>query len=112
MYDGQHFIKVPMAYGFNVITSASEAITSAAMGVRDADDAFWFTLSSTINAFSPIQFGDYTTWEKAGVTLITPSGASAIVEAALNETFMGGEVFSCRLSHPCGLGTQRALLTR
>ncbi len=93
MYDGQHFIKVPMAYGFNVITSASEAITSAAMGVRDADDAFWFTLSSTINAFSPIQFGDYTTWEKAGVTLITPSGASAIVESALNETFMGGEVF-------------------
>ena len=93
MYDGQHFIKVPMSYGFNVITSASEAVTSAAMGVRDADDAFWFTLSSTINAFSPIQFGDYTTWEKAGVTLIIPSGASAIAEAALNETFMGAEVF-------------------
>lgn len=93
MYDGKHSIKIPVTFGYSAITSFAEAVTSTAMGVRDADDACWFTLSSLLNSFSPVQFGDYTTIEKSIATLITPSGLAAVTESALNETFMGSQVY-------------------
>lgn len=93
MYDGDKFLKLPFSYGYSMITSISEAITSAALGERKADDAFFFSMSSIINSFSPIQFGNYSTWEAGLWSVATPSGLMPFAEAALNETFFGTQVY-------------------
>jgi hypothetical protein len=93
MYDKDKYFKLPMAYGFGVLSTFGEAVTSAALGERDADDAFIFSMSSILNSFSPVQFGSYSTPEKALITAITPSGLAAFGEAAINETFFGTAVY-------------------
>lgn len=93
MYDGDKFLKLPFAYGYSMISSTAEAITSAALGERKADDAFFFSMGSIINSFSPIQFGNYSTWEAGLMSVITPSGLMPFGEAALNETFFGAQVY-------------------
>ena len=93
MYDGDKFLKLPFAYGYSMISSVAEAVTSAALGERKADDAFFFSMSSIINSFSPVQFGNYSTWESGLTSVLTPSGLMPFGEAALNETFFGTQVY-------------------
>jgi hypothetical protein len=93
MYDGDKFLKLPFAYGYSMISSVAEAVTSAALGERKADDAFFFSMSSIINSFSPVQFGNYSTWESGLMSVLTPSGLMPFGEAALNETFFGTQVY-------------------
>ena len=93
MYEKDKYFKLPMAYGFGILSSFGEAVTSTVLGEREADDAFAFTMSSILNSFSPVQFGSYSTPEKGLITALTPSGLAAFGEAAINETFFGTIVY-------------------
>jgi len=93
MYDGDKHFKLPFAYGYSMISSIAEAITSTALGERKADDAFFFSMSSIINSFSPVQFGNYSTWEAGLASVLMPSGLAPVSDVALNETFFGTEAY-------------------
>ena len=90
--NGKDYFKIPMPYGFNVFANTGTALTEAAYGGRDADEAFMFLFNSFLASFSPISFGQsddlFTSLGKGAV----PTVMKPWVEVMVNETYFGSPV--------------------
>ena len=90
--NGKDYFKIPMPYGFNVFANMGTAMTEAAYGNREADEAMMFLFNSFLASFSPVSFGQ-------SKDLMTSIGKGAVptvlkpwAEVMVNETYFGSPV--------------------
>ena len=92
--NGRDYYKIPLPYGYSLFSSFGSTVVDVTEGARDWDDALLFLSSSTINAFSPISFGQskdlFTHLGKSA----TPTVLKPIVDIMTNETYFGGPVYA------------------
>ena len=90
--NGKDYFKIPMPYGFNVFANMGTAMTEAAYGGREADEAMMFLFNSFMASFSPVSFGQskdlFTSVGKGAV----PTVMKPFVDVMVNETYFGGPV--------------------
>ena len=99
--DGENYYKIPMPYGFSVFANLGNLSVEVGAGHKEIDEAMFQMISSTINSFSPVSFGqseDLIT--KVGKT-ITPTFFTPIIDYMANETYFGTPVRAKNL--PYGL---------
>jgi hypothetical protein len=90
--NGKDYFKIPMPYGFNVFANMGTAMTEAAYGGREADEAMMFLFNSFMASFSPVSFGQskdlFTSVGKGAV----PTVMKPFVDVMVNETYFGSPV--------------------
>jgi hypothetical protein len=93
MYDGEHYFKVPLPYGFNVMSNLGTAMAEVAGGHREMTEATMFIANSAFSSFSPISFGQSENMAKYITKAIIPTVVKPLVEIATNETYFGSSVY-------------------
>ena len=93
MYDGKHYIKIPLPYGFNIFSNIGVAMTEVSTGNREAVDGMMFTGMSFMSAFSPISFGQSKDIFDYMGKAVTPTVFKPVMEIMTNETYFGGSVY-------------------
>ena len=93
MYDGKHYIKIPLPYGFNIFANIGTALTEVSTGNREAVDALNFIAMSTMSSFSPISFGQSKDMFNYLGKAVVPTVFKPVVEIMTNETYFGGSVY-------------------
>jgi hypothetical protein len=93
MYDSEHYFKVPLPYGFNVMSNLGTAMAEVAGGHREMTEATMFIANSAFSSFSPISFGQSENMAKYITKAIIPTVVKPLVEIATNETYFGSSVY-------------------
>lgn len=93
MYDGKHYIKIPLPYGFNIFANIGTALTEVSTGNREVVDAMMFTAMSFMSSFSPISFGQSKDMVNYLGKAVIPTVFKPVVEVMTNETYFGGSVY-------------------
>ena len=99
--DGENYYKIPMPYGFSIFANLGNLSVEVGAGHKEIDEAMFQMISSTINSFSPVSFGqseDLIT--KVGKT-IAPTVFTPLIDYMANETYFGTPVRAKNL--PYGL---------
>ena len=94
--NGRDYYKIPLPYGYSLFSSLGSTAVDVSAGAKDWDEAILFLSSSTINAFSPISFGQskdlFTHLGKSA----TPTVLKPIVDIMTNETYFGSPVYAAQ----------------
>ena len=94
--NGKDYYKIPLPYGYSLFSSLGSTAVDVSAGAKDWDEALLFLSSSTINAFSPISFGQskdlFTHLGKSA----TPTVLKPIVDVMTNETYFGSPVYAAQ----------------
>lgn len=93
MYDGKHYIKIPLPYGFNIFSNIGMTLAEVSTGNREPVDGMLFTANSVMSSFSPISFGQSKDMFDYLGKAVTPTVFKPIVEIMTNETYFGGSVY-------------------
>lgn len=93
MYDGKHYIKIPLPYGFNIFANIGTVLSETATGNREPEDAMLFTAMSAMSSFSPISFGQSKDIFNYLGKAVVPTVFKPVVEIMTNETYFGGSVY-------------------
>lgn len=95
MIDGKNYIKVPLPYGYNLFHNLGSITTEIAMGDRSIGDGVGAITSSTIGAFSPINFGGDSDDASSVITsAITPTVLKPLFEINKNENHFGSSIYN------------------
>ena len=99
--NGKDYFKIPLPYGFSMFANLGTAAVEVGSGHKEIDTAMMQMVSSFMNSFSPISFGQSRDlFTKAGKSAV-PTVFKPLVDVMTNETYFGGPVFSENL--PYGL---------
>ena len=90
--NGKDYFKIPMPYGFNVFANMGTAMTEAAYGGREADEAMMFLFNSFMASFSPVSFGQSDDLFKSVGKGAVPTVMKPFVDVMVNETYFGTPV--------------------
>ena len=90
--DGKNYWKIPMPYGYNIFANIGTAAVETAAGHRSPLEATAFLAGATINAFSPVSFGQSEDLFKKAAKTAIPTALKPLVDVAVNETYFGGPV--------------------
>lgn len=90
--NGKDYFKIPMPYGFNVFANMGTAMTEAAYGGREADEAMMFLFNSFMASFSPVSFGQSDDLFKSVGKGAVPTVMKPFVDVMVNETYFGSPV--------------------
>ena len=90
--DGKNYYKIPLPYGYSMFNSLGRTSVEVGAGHKEIDTAMMELITSTINSFSPISFGQSEDLlVKAGKS-ITPTVFKPLADIMANETYFGGPV--------------------
>lgn len=99
--NGKDYFKIPLPYGFSMFANLGTAAVEVGAGHKEIDTAMMQMVSSFMNSFSPISFGQSKDlFTKAGKSAV-PTVFKPLVDVMTNETYFGGPVYSENL--PYGL---------
>lgn len=90
--DGKNYWKIPMPYGYNIFANIGTAAVETAAGHKSPLEATAFLAGATINAFSPVSFGQSEDLFKKAAKTAIPTALKPLVDVAVNETYFGGPV--------------------
>ena len=90
--DGKNYYKIPLPYGYSMFNTLGRTSVEVGSGGKEIDTAMMELITSTINSFSPISFGQSEDLlVKAGKS-ITPTVFKPFADYMANETYFGGPV--------------------
>ena len=94
--NGKDYYKIPLPYGYSLFSSLGSTIVDVTEGGKDWDEALMFLSSSTINAFSPVSFGQSKDLFNHVGKSATPTVLKPIVDVMTNETYFGSPVYAAQ----------------
>jgi len=94
--NGKDYYKIPLPYGYSLFSSLGSTVVDVAEGGKDWDEALMFLSSSTINAFSPVSFGQSKDLFNHVGKSATPTVLKPIVDVMTNETYFGSPVYAAQ----------------
>ena len=92
--NGKDYYKIPLPYGYSLFSSLGSTVVDVTEGGKDWDEALMFLSSSTINAFSPVSFGQSKDLFNHVGKSATPTVLKPIVDVMTNETYFGSPVYA------------------
>ena len=92
--NGKDYYKIPLPYGYSLFSSLGSTVVDVTEGGKDWDEALMFLSSSTINAFSPVSFGQSKDLFNHLGKSATPTVLKPIVDIMTNETYFGSPVYA------------------
>ena len=99
--NGKDYFKIPLPYGFSMFANLGTVAVEVGGGHKEIDTAMMQMVSSFMNSFSPISFGQSKDlFTKAGKSAV-PTVFKPLVDVMTNETYFGGPVYTENL--PYGL---------
>ena len=94
--NGKDYYKIPLPYGYSLFSSLGSTVVDVTDGGKDWDEALMFLSSSTINAFSPVSFGQSKDLFNHVGKSATPTVLKPIVDVMTNETYFGSPVYAAQ----------------
>ena len=94
--NGKDYYKIPLPYGYSLFSSLGSTVVDVTEGGKDWDEALMFLSSSTINAFSPVSFGQSKDLFNHVGKSATPTVLKPIVDVMTNETYFGSPVYAAQ----------------